>query len=232
MALLRSLLFTLLFYLGSVPIVLYGALLGYFSERVVMATARFWAGFFRFLVRHVLGIEVVIHGTVPQHGVIVAAKHQSAWETIATLYLWERPAVVLKAELMRIPFWGAIARRHGVIPVDRAGSASAMRTMMRAAEKAIAADRPIIIFPEGTRTRIGEAPPLKPGFAGLYRHLKVPVVPVALDSGAVWPRRKFVKRPGRITLVFGEPIPPGLDRKTVEARVHAAINQPVGLKME
>jgi 1-acyl-sn-glycerol-3-phosphate acyltransferase len=131
----------------------------------------------------------------------------------------------MKAELMRIPVWGWIARRHGSIPVERDGSASALRAMMRAAEAAIAEAREIVIFPEGTRVPVGEAPALKPGVSGLYRLLKLPVVPVALDSGRLWPRRGFLKRPGTITLRFGAPIPPGLPRADFEARLHAAINE-------
>jgi len=224
MAFLRSALFTLLFYAGSVPIVGIGALVSLFYRPAIRGTARLWAGYFWALLP-VLGIRVVVRGEVPQHAVVVASKHQSAFETIATLHLWNDPAVVLKAELMRIPAWGYVARRHGAIPVEREASTKAMRTMMRAAEAAVAADRPIVIFPEGSRMGIGEAPPLKPGVAGLYKMLKLPVVPVALDSGKVWPRRAFVKRPGTITLLFGEPIPPGLDRREFEARLHAAINR-------
>lgn len=224
MAVIRSALFTLLFYLGSVPIVFFGALLSLVWRPAIRGTARLWASWFRVLLP-VLGIRVRVRGTIPQHAVIVASKHQSAFETIATLYLWDNPAVVLKAELMRIPFWGLIARRHGAIPVERDASTKAMRTMMRAAESAIANDRPIVIFPEGSRMAVGEAPPLKPGVAGLYKLLRLPVVPVALDSGRVWPRRAFVKRPGIITLDFGEPIPAGLDRREFEARLHAAINK-------
>ena len=117
-----------------------------------------------------------------------------------------------------------MVRRYGAIPVDRAGGAAALRRMMRAAEAAIAEGRPIVIFPEGTRVPPGERPPLQPGFAGLYRALRLPVVPVALDSGRLWPRRRFVKRPGIVTMRFGEPIPPGLPRAEIEAAVHAAIN--------
>ena len=95
---------------------------------------------------------------------------------------------------------------------------------MRAAEAAIAEGRPIIIFPEGTRVPPGETPPLQPGFAGLYRALKLPVVPVAVDSGRLAPRNSFVKRPGIVTFRFGAAIPPGLKRDEIEARVHAAIN--------
>lgn len=224
MAVLRSVLFTVLFYLGSAPIVILGAIASLVFPGAIKGTARMWSGYFRTLLP-VLGIRVVVKGEVPQHAVIVASKHQSAFETIATLYLWRDPAVVLKAELMRIPFWGYIARRHGAIPVERDASTKAMRTMMRAAEDAIAADRPIVIFPEGSRMAPGEAPPLKPGVAGLYKLLKLPVVPLALDSGRLWPRRSFVKRSGTITLSFGEPIPAGLDRRDFEARLHAAINR-------
>lgn len=226
MALIRSILFALLFYLGSAVIVPIGAILGLFWTPAITGTARLWANWFRLLLP-VLGIRVVIRGTIPQHAVIVAAKHQSAFETIATLYLWNNPAVVLKAELMRIPFWGYLARRQGSIPVERDASTKAMRTMMRAAEAAVADNRPIIIFPEGSRMPVGEAPPLKPGVAGLYKMLKLPVVPVALDSGRVWPRNAFVKQAGTITLDFGEEIPAGLDRREAEARIHAAINRPL-----
>jgi 1-acyl-sn-glycerol-3-phosphate acyltransferase len=226
MAVLRSTLFAILFYLGSAVIVPIGAILSLVWEPAIAGTARLWARWF-WLLLPVLGIRVVVRGEVPQHAVIVASKHQSAFETIATLYLWNRPAVVLKAELMRIPFWGYLARKHGSIPVERDASTKAMRTMMRAAEVAIAKDRPIIIFPEGSRMPVGEAPPLKPGVAGLYKMLKLPVVPLALDSGKLWPRGAFVKRPGTITLDFGETIPAGLDRKEAEARIHAAINKPL-----
>ena len=226
MAVLRSTLFAILFYLGSAIIVPLGAVLGLVWEPAIVGTARLWARWFWWLLP-VLGIRVVVRGEIPQHAVIIASKHQSAFETIATLYLWDHPAVVLKAELMRIPFWGYIARRHGSIPVERDASSKAMRAMMRAAELAIAKDRPIIIFPEGSRVPVGTTPPLKPGVAGLYKMLKLPVVPLALDSGKVWPRGAFVKRPGIITLDFGETIPAGLDRKEAEARIHAAINKPL-----
>jgi 1-acyl-sn-glycerol-3-phosphate acyltransferase len=153
----------------------------------------------------------------------VAAKHQSMFETIEMLLILDRPAVVMKRQLADIPGWGWVARRYGVIPVDREGGASALRRMLKAAREAIADGRPILIFPEGTRVAPGETPPLQPGFAGLYRSLALPVVPVALDSGRVW-RRSFVKSPGLVTMQVGEPIPPGLKRSQVEAQVHRAIN--------
>ena len=225
MAWLRSALFALLFYAGSVVIVGGGAIVALLRPSSIFAITWLWAEYFWLLVHAVLGIRVVVRGSVPAGGVIVASKHQSAFETIALLHIFDRPAPVLKAELMRIPLWGRLSRRYGAIPVDRDGTTVAMRAMMRAAREAIAARRPIVLFPEGSRIPVGEAPALKAGAAGLYKLLRVPVVPLALDSGRLWPRRRFVKRPGTITMAFGEPIPPGLDRDTFEVRLHAAINR-------
>jgi 1-acyl-sn-glycerol-3-phosphate acyltransferase len=165
-------------------------------------------------------------GPLPKGPVIVAIKHQSAFETVAAPRLFDWPAVVMKQELVQLPVWGWIARRHGSIPVARDGSSSAMRTMLKVAEVAVREGREIVIFPEGTRIPVGEAPPLKPGVSGLYKLLKLPVVPASLDSGRLWPRRRFLKRPGTITIRFGETIPAGLPRDEFERRLHAAINEP------
>jgi 1-acyl-sn-glycerol-3-phosphate acyltransferase len=147
------------------------------------------------------------------------------FETIEILLVLKRPAVVMKRELADLPGWGWVARRYGVIPVDREGGAAALRRMLRAAQAAIGAGREIAIFPEGTRVAPGEQPQLQAGFAGLSRSLGVPVVPLAIDSGRLWPKGRFAKRPGIVTFRFGEPIPPGLPRREIEDRVHRAINQ-------
>jgi len=221
---LRSLVWTLVFYIGSVPVVTAAAIGALISPRAVNRMARLWAGWFLLTTDRILGIKLRVVGEVPQTGVIVAIKHQSAYETILTLWLFDSPAVVMKAELHAIPVWGFAARRHGTIPVDRDGATTAMRTMLRAAQAARDAGRPIVIFPEGTRTLPGTAPPLQPGLAGLYRTLRVPLVPVACDSGRCWPRG-WVKHAGVVTLRFLPAIPPGLDREAIEPAVHAAINR-------
>ncbi len=223
-AVLRSLVFTAAFYLGSVPIVVGAALVAPISRTGLRFMAKLWSRWFVLTTRVLLGIRLRVEGEVPQHAVIIAAKHQSAYETILVLYLFDNPATVMKAELLKIPVWGYVARRQGTIPIDRDASVQAMRTMMRAAQSAREQDRPVVIFVEGTRVPWGERPTIKPGFVGLYRTLKLPVVPVALDSGRIWPKG-LVKHAGTITLRFGAPIPPGLDRDTIEARVHSAINE-------
>jgi 1-acyl-sn-glycerol-3-phosphate acyltransferase len=221
---LRSALFALYFYVGSLGAVLMAFPLALLGGKAVQRQAVRWAAYHRWGMRVLLGVRSWIEGEIPAGPRLFASKHQSMYETIELLLLLDQPVVVLKRELADIPLWGSIARKYGVIAVDREGSAQALRAMLKEARAALATGRPILIFPEGTRVSPGEQPPLRAGFAGLYKSLGLPVVPVALDSGHVSPRRSFIKRPGTVTFRFGEPIPPGLPRAEAEARVHAAIN--------
>lgn len=224
MTLIRSTLFAIFFYTGTVVAVLTAFLLVPFGMPAVRRQALRWARYHRWCARWILGIRSVVEGTIPAGPHLFASKHQSMYETLELLLIVGDPAVVLKRELADIPLFGTIARSTGVIPVDRAGSAKALRRMMRAAAAARDGGRAILIFPEGTRVAPGEQPPLQPGFAGLYKALGLPVVPLALDSGLLWPRNSFLKRPGTITFRFGEPLPAGLPRAEIEEKVHAAMN--------
>lgn len=220
---LRNWAFAVVFYGLSVPIVLGTLVAALFGTRALRRYTHGWVAFHRWAARTLLGIDFRVEGAIPAGPVLYAAKHQSLYETFQFAALLDGPAIVMKRELASIPVWGWAARRYGMIVVDREGAAKALRAMMAEGEKARAEGRAVVIFPEGTRVPPGSSPPLQPGFAGLYRALGLPVVPVALDSGRVWPRHG-AKRPGTITFRFGEPIPPGLPRKEIEPRVHAAIN--------
>ena len=224
MGFVRAGLFSLFFYPGTALAVLLAFPAAAVAPSWLTWITHAWARWHRWCAATFLRVRSRIEGPRPTGAVIVAAKHQSMFETIEMLLWLERPAVVLKRELADIPGWGWVARAYGVIPVDREGGAAALRRMLKAAQAAVAEGRPIAIFPEGTRVPVGARPPLQAGFAGLYRALGVPVVPVALDSGRIWPRGRFVKRPGIVTVRFGETIPPGLPRREIEARVHSAIN--------
>ena len=219
----RTILFAIIFYGASVVIVLLVPLSALFGRRALIDHAQGWAWFHRWATRVLLGIETRTLGTPLAEPALYAAKHQSMFETLELALMLGAPVPVMKAELARIPIWGWAARRYGVIIVDRAGSGQAMRQMMREARTALDEGRSIVIFPEGTRVHPGEQPPLRPGFAGLYRSLGVPVVPLALDSGRLWPR-KGPKRAGTVTFRFGAPVPPGLPRAEAERLVHAEIN--------
>ena len=222
---LRSMLFNLVFYGGTVFYVLLSFPVALFGPKPLRRHVRRWALFHRRCAAAILGIRSRVEGVRPAGAVLVAAKHQSMFETLEVVVLLDEPAVVMKRQLADIPLFGWVTLTYGCIPVDREGGAAALRRMMRAAESAIAEGRPIVIFPEGTRVSPGERPPLQPGFAGLYRALRLPVVPLALDSGRLWPRGSMVKRPGTVTMRFGEPIPPGLKRAEIESCVHDAINR-------
>ena len=223
MNLLRSILFALFFYPGTLLVVLMGFPAALLGQGTLSALTHGWARYHRWCARLSLGVRTKLEGTLPAGAVIIAAKHQSMFETIEMLVILDRPVVVMKRQLTDIPGWGWMARRYGVIPVDREGGAAALRTMLKAAQAAKAAGRPIMIFPEGTRVPPGEHPALQPGFAGLYKSLALPVVPIALNSGRLWPR-SFVKRPGLVTMRIHDAIPAGLPRPQVEARVYQAIN--------
>ena len=220
----RSLLFAFVFYGVTIVAALLAPLAALFGRRAIRRYSSGWIAFHNWATHALLGIERHIEGAIPARPVLYAAKHQAMYETIELAALLGEPGVLVKRELARIPLWGWAAVRWGVIPVDRAGSAAALRTMLRAAQGTMAEGRAILIFPEGTRVTPGETPPLRSGFAGLYRQLGAEVVPIALDSGRLWPRGRFVKRAGVVTFRFGEPIPAGLPRREAEARVHAAIN--------
>ena len=155
----------------------------------------------------------------PPTPAVFAFKHQSAWETLVLHLLLRDPAITLKRELTQIPLFGWYLTHAGMIRIDRAGGARALRTLIDDSRAALTRGAEIVIFPEGTRAPVGGRNPYHPGVAALYLHLECPVVPVALNSGVFWPRRSFIKRPGRIALEFLPPIGPGLDRKRFMAEL-------------
>jgi 1-acyl-sn-glycerol-3-phosphate acyltransferase len=223
MAFVRSLAFTLLFYPATLLWVLAAIAVTAVGERPQHAVVLSWTRVHSFLARHVLGIRSRVEGTIPPGPHLIAVKHQSMFETIEMVRLSDLPVVVLKRELFDIPLFGFVTHCYGVIPVERSAGAKALRALVAQGQAAVAAGRPVLIFPEGTRVQPGEAPPLQSGFAGLYRALGLPVVPIAVDTGRLW-GRGFVKRSGLVTFKVGETIPPGLKRDEVEQRVHRAIN--------
>jgi 1-acyl-sn-glycerol-3-phosphate acyltransferase len=220
---LRTLAFGLVFYGLSVPMVLGTPIAAALGPAFMRRYVKRWLALQRWSARSFLGISTQIVGTIPDTPVLFAAKHESLFEALELTRLLGAPATVMKRELTRIPLWGWAAKRYGVIVVERSANARALRAMMREAKAALAEGRSVLIFPEGTRVQPGEAPALRSGMAGLYRMLDLPVVPIAVASGHVWPKRG-PKHPGTVTFHFGEPIPPGLPRAEVEARVHAGIN--------
>ena len=223
MQLLRSLVYAVIFYPATILFVLAGAVATVFGSGPTRSLVRSWADFHHLLARAILGIRTEVEGAIPDDAVLIAVKHESMFETLEMERIADTPVIVLKRELSQIPAFGWLTRRYGVIAVDRSAGPAALREMVAAGKEAVASGRSIIIYPEGTRVPAGRSPKLRSGFAGLYRALGLPVVPVAVDSGKLW-TRGLLKKAGTVHFRIGETIPPGLKRDEIEARVHAAIN--------
>jgi 1-acyl-sn-glycerol-3-phosphate acyltransferase len=191
----------------------------------VMRFGRLWARCVLALLGVIVGLDGEIRGRehLPQGACLIAMKHQSAWDTLILPIVLRDPAVVLKHELLLVPFYGWYAARAGSIAIDRKGGAGALRRMVTAARWATAQGRQVVIFPQGTRVAPGRHLPYQPGVAALYQALHLPLVPAAVNSGLYWGRRSFCKLPGRITLEFLDPIMPGLSRRELMARLEARI---------
>ena len=225
MSVLRALLFYLVFF-GSGTLFLTLALPALLMpRRVTIRVGELWFVFVLAALRLVCGITHEVRGreNLPASPCIVAAKHQSAWDTIAFLTFLDDGSYVIKKELTRIPVYGWLLSKAGMVPVDRTAGAKALRHMVAAARTRLGEGRSIVIFPEGTRTAPGERRAYHPGVAALYGKLGVPVVPVALNSGLFWPRRSFTKRPGRIVVEILPAIAPGLPRAEFMERLETAI---------
>lgn len=214
---LRSAIFNLLFMTSTALGAIIAMALLPFHPRAIRRFIRLWARAMLGLLRLVCGIRVSVTGLqhiAPGAG-IIASKHQSAFDTFAWLALLPEPSYVLKRELLDLPFWGRAARHSGAVAVDRGGGATALRAMLRDAKRVLDEGRPLVIFPEGTRSGPGERIAYQPGVAALVMGSGVPCYPVATDSGRHWGRRAFRKTPGVISIAILPPLPAGLSRKAL-----------------
>lgn len=228
---LRSFLFNILFYIWTVFMALIATPALILPRGVIVFAMETWAKGTMVLLRLVCGTRIEVRGLEhkPTGASIVASKHMSMWDTIIAHSIVKDPAIVLKAELAAIPFYGWHARKAKMIIVKRSDGSKALRKMVKDAESRIEQNRPLVIFPEGTRAAPRAAPDYKSGIGALYTNLNVPCYPVALNSGLFWGRRSFLRHPGTIVLEFLPPIEPGLKRRPfmaeLEDRIETATNK-------
>lgn len=213
---LRSILFNLAFYIGTlVQMILYTPFYFLLPRKKAWIVPKTWARVNLWLQKYIAGTDYVIEGleNIPEGAYIVAPKHQSAWDTYAFLPQLDDPVLILKRELMRIPLFGWYVAKMEMIPVDRGSRVKALHSITKGAEKAIAEGRQILIYPEGTRRSPGAPPQYKYGIVHLYEALNLPVLPIAHNAGLYWPRRKFLRFPGTIRCRVLPPIPAGLEKE-------------------
>jgi 1-acyl-sn-glycerol-3-phosphate acyltransferase len=222
---LRSLVFNALFYL-NLALLMLAALPAFVLPRWgVVFLAKQWGRNSLWLLRVICGTKVEYRGLdkIPPGPLLIAAKHQSTWDTFALLHLFVDPAFILKRELMWIPMFGWCSWKAGMIPVDRGAGKAAFADMSERVRAALLDGRQIVIFPEGTRRPAGAEPKYKMGISHLYAEGVAPCLPIALNSGLFWPRRKLLRYPGTIVVDILDPIPPGLDRNAFFQRLQNGI---------
>jgi 1-acyl-sn-glycerol-3-phosphate acyltransferase len=222
-----SLLFNVGWYAWTAVLAIIGLPVLLLPAAAVRAYARFWVRGILVWLRLTCQLTYRVRGleNLPSGPVIIAARHQSSWETLAFEVLFADSATVLKRELFWIPVVGWMMWRAGHLGVDRGAGASALRRLLRDARAVVGEGRRILIYPEGTRTPPGAVAPYQPGTAALYAQLRLPVVPVALNSGVFWARRVFIKHPGEIEVEVLPPIPPGMPRAAFIGELQRRINE-------
>ena len=213
---LRSLLFNVGFYLSLVIHIFVAIPTFVLPRRALFMVANSWTHTTNWMLRVICNIRIEFRGleNLPKGPLMIASKHQSAWETIGFLPLLRQPMYILKRELTWIPFFGWYLLKARMIPVNRGAGAKTLTKMTEIARRRIrdGEGRQLIIFPEGTRRPVGAEPRYKFGVAQVYVDCEVPCVPAALNSGLFWPRRTFLRYPGKMIVEFMEVIPPGLSR--------------------
>lgn len=196
----------------------------WFSQSLLRKVCSNWATLHHYCARFILGIRIRIEGNLDQGPALYVMKHEADFETFELMHIMKQPAPIAKGELGEIPVWGYVARIYGMVLIDRAGGAATLRKMRKQVKARIAENRPVVLFAEGTRVSHGTVAPLRSGFAGLYKLLSLPVIPVAVDSGRLIRKGRFARLPGTITFKVGEMIPPGLERAEIEGKTLTAIN--------
>lgn len=221
----RSVIFNIVLYLNFTILAVLCSPILIFPQKWGWPVVRFWANSSLWWHRLVCGIDEDVRGLEnrPEGGYIVACKHQSAWETLRVVTLVDKPAFIVKRELMWIPLFGWYMYRFGQIPVNRGKRSVALMAMTEHAKRAIANGQQVIIFPEGTRRPPGAQPNYRYGIVHMYKALGVPCLPVALNSGLYWPRRSTIHVRGTVRMDILPAIEAGLAGEVFAERLQSDI---------
>ncbi len=233
----KSILFNLHFYIFTSILVIVCIPLLFLPGDMMRTVSKFWAFILTTGMKTWLGVDYKVIGKIPQkNDVIYAIKHQSAWETVICTYLFKMPSIVLKKELIFLPFIGLYFLRGGGIAITRSNTLQSLKKMSLMAKGALKKGKSIMIFPQGTRVPINTKKeyPYLPGVYFIYSQCKVPVIPVAHNAGLLWPKNSFFKYPNKlksksISLEILDAIPPGLNKKNfmelLENKIESSTNK-------
>ena len=232
MLLVRSLIFNLFLYTGIVSVFIIALPTLFLPPKFTLFFGKFLGHYVIFILKIFLNTKVEFKGenNIPKtEKYFVASAHQSMFETFALQAVLDYPVFILKKELLRIPLFGLYLKKIKSIEIVRdTTTKDNLNFFDKVAEIVKNENRPLLIFPQGTRIKTGERVPFKKGVGRIYEALNISCVPIALNSGKIWPKAGILKYPGKITISFLEPIKPGLKRddfiKNLENRIYDEIN--------
>tara|TARA_E500000331_G_scaffold354763_1_gene408584 strand:- start:943 stop:1650 length:708 start_codon:yes stop_codon:yes gene_type:complete len=231
MILLRSLLFNIFLYTGIIIVFLLALPSLLMPPKFTLLFGKFLGHYVIFIVKYILNTKIEIRGlnNIPKtEKYFIASAHQSMFETFALQAVIDYPVFILKKELLKIPLFGLYLRKIKSIEIVRdTTTKDNLNFFKKVAEIIKNENRPLLIFPQGTRVSTNEKIPFKKGVGRIYEALNISCVPIALNSGNVWPKKGIMKYPGKITISLLEPIKPGLNRdefiNSLESKVYAEI---------
>ncbi len=232
MQFIRSLLFTTLFYLTLILVFIIALPTLILPRKTTLICGKILAYIIIFLLRFILGVKVTFSGIEnlkKNERYFVASAHQSLLETFILQAPLQYPIFILKKELLKIPLFGWYLKKIGSIDIVRDTITKDNLNFFEKIKKNIeSSKRPLLIFPQGTRVRFGEKTPFKKGAGRIYEVLNLPCVPVALNTGKVWPKNSFLKHNHDIKIVFLDPIEPGKDKNVfindLETKIYSSID--------
>ena len=229
----RSLFFYIFLYLGITLASVVASLFLFFKDKYVLFLGRFLSHYVIWILKIFLNTKIEFKGleNLKKHEkFFVASAHQSMFETFALQIVINGPIFILKKELTKIPFFGWGLKKIGAIVIVRnTVTKENLNFFDRVKESVNKSNRPLLIFPQGTRIKYKEKVPFKKGVGRIYQTLEIPCVPVALNSGKVWPKNSFNKYPGKITISFLNPISPGLEKEKFIERLQTDIYKEIDL---
>ena len=229
----RSLFFNIFLYLGIALASLVASLFLFFKDQYVLFLGRFLSHYVIWILKIFLNTKIEFKGleNLKKHEkFFVASAHQSMFETFALQIVIDGPIFILKKELTKIPFFGWGLKKIGAIVIVRnTVTKENLNFFDRVKESVNKSNRPLLIFPQGTRIKYKDKVPFKKGVGRIYQTLEIPCVPVALNSGKVWPKNSFNKYPGKITISFLNPISPGLEKEKFIERLQTDIYKEIDL---
>jgi len=231
MLLLRSLLFSLFLYAGIISVFLAALPTLFLPPIFTLLFGKFLGHYVIFIVRIFLNtkIEIIGKNNLPKNEkYFVASAHQSMFETFALQAVLDYPVFILKKELLKIPIFGLYLKKIKSIEIVRGKTTKDNLNFFERISSIVKNEnRPLLIFPQGTRLKPDEVVPFKKGVGKIYETLNIPCIPIALNSGNVWPKEGIIKRPGKITISILEKIKPGIHRdeftKNLEDKIYNEI---------